>query len=61
MFFNSRKDFETPKDAKKTREKARQDHSLEKPGAKEKLLAKLPGIKSNGKLFYYACMDDPEV
>ena len=61
MLFNSRNNYETPNDAKKTREKARQDRSLEKPGAKEKLLAKLPGIKREDKLFYYACMEDPEV
>ncbi len=60
MFFFGPKDTYSNFDiAKKTKTKASADHSYDKPAAEEKLLKKIPSIKDDNKLFYYAVLDRP--
>lgn len=61
LFFGPKDTYSTPETARKTRDKARADHSYDKPAAAEKLLKKIPAIKDDNKLFYYAMIDRPSV
>ncbi|MBR2996381.1 MAG: hypothetical protein IKF45_06685 [Lachnospiraceae bacterium] len=61
LFFGPKDTYSTPETARKTRDKAQADHSYDRPAAAEKLLKKIPAIKDDNKLFYYAMIDRPEV
>ena len=61
FLFGPKGSYATNEAAKRTREKAKEDRSFDKPGAEEKLLKKLPSIKNENMLFYYALLDRPAV
>ena len=61
FFFGSKDTYSSFDIAKKTKEKASADHSYDKPAAEEKLLKKIPSVKDDNKLFYYAVIDRPAV